>query len=591
MSDDADDGKRSMNEEHYTRTMASNTSSSTEDDDWRSTPATPSFMTTATDEADADADAHASTKSQDATTPTATATSTAAIPHMDIAAADSIASASAAVGSGEQDQKLRDGQDQRGKANAQRGARPGSDSDNAQGPQDGQGPGSSSVTPSSTADSASIDDGSSARDRSPSPSIAPPPPARRQSQHYYFTSPHTRVGSISSVHSSSSSHNPNSTFQLPPSTPGRRNGRHVRPISLASVMSGGGQGPMSPVSGAASPRSSGYYHQYQQSYSGGGGGSSSSTYNILNRPLPQTPTASVGGSRPASLQFFASPTAGLPSASAYGAHWEPQVAANLRQQHSVPRPLRLQPSLMRRDTISSTTTADAYSPVAAAAAAAASAREETVLLRAHQAASRMARRRQWEQRLSPNEYSLQRSRLESNEGAFEVVNCFLQRLARAENDALLPENFPRSAAQQQQQKESMEMMRKETVEALMPLLAYGPSDPTPVKSVPKPTSFPAAASSANGKPVGPAPPSKAYAPRSGASGLPPTPPLSPYRHDPRRESGMSGITETSLNGGNDDASTTVWNSVKRASVLFGWGAGSSNSSMPSPAQSTRFTGE
>lgn len=560
----------SLPDEH----RAMSNGSSTEDDDWHSTPASPSMtMTTATEpdvDTDAESDAHAR-KSQDAATPTAEYTaSMAAIPH---------ARKTESVGSGEQNQSPRDGQDQRGMADAQRGARPGSDSDNAQGP-------GSDVT--SQADNAS----DSARDRSPSPSIAAPPPARRQSQHYYFTSPHTRVGSISSVHSASSSHNPNATFQFPPATPGRRNGRHVRPISMASVMSAAGQGPASPAS-PRSPRTSGYYHQYHQSYSGGSA-SNAAYNNILNRPLPQTPTASVSGSRPASLQFFASPTAGLPAASSSSAHWEPQVAANLRQQHSVPRPLRLQPSLMRRDTVSSTTTADVpMSPVQAAAAAAASSREETVLLRAHQAASRMSRRRQWEQRLSPNEYSLQRSRLESNEGAFEVVNCFLQRLARAENDSLLIENFPRSSAQQLQQKEDMATMRKETVEALLPLLAYGPSDPTPVKPVPKPTSFAPAASK-----TGPAPPSKAYAPRNvsgnskdhhSTTGMPPTPPLSPYRHDPRRESGMSGITETSLNGGADEGNTTVWSSVKRASMMFGWGA--NNSGMPSPAQSTRFTGE
>lgn len=373
-----------------------------------------------------------------------------------------------------------------------------------------------------------------------------------------------------------------------------------RPMSLASVMGGGNvggynSGTASPTSSTASPRSSSFY-----------------SHGYLNRPLPQTPTSVVSGggssSRPTSYSFF-SPTSFMSSATATFSSNTSQTRP-LSMTQDLPRALRLQPSLpVRRGTSTPGSSNNGHTAAAAAGITETGdpADYDMAWLRAHQAAARMARRRQREQVLGPEEFERHRQRLESHEGTFEVVACFLQRLARAENDALEPENFPRSFAEQKGQQEAMELMRQETVEALTPLLAYGPTEPPaaassstrPARSASSATARSTATAASSSKKGGALP--------GHVIGLPPTPPLSPRRHDPRRESGMSSITETSLNGGGhngDDASsingggngnrqsTDTWRlSMKRASALFGgWGSGNTNSNT-APTSTTRFSGD
>ncbi|CAK7211085.1 hypothetical protein SEUCBS140593_001048 [Sporothrix eucalyptigena] len=353
-----------------------------------------------------------------------------------------------------------------------------------------------------------------------------------------------------------------------PPPPKRRQPRGARPTSLASVIGSGGygSGTASPSSSTASPRSSSFFSP-----------------GYLNRALPQTPTSVVSGnSRPSSYAFFSSPTSG------YGNNMNTSTTRPLSLPMDVPRPLRLQPSpLVRRGTSTPGSSSNT------GGVGGGEADYDMAWLRAHQSAARMARRRQREQHMAPNDHKLYRQQLESHEGAFEVLACFLQRLARAENETLEPKNFPTSFAEQRQQKEAMDNMRQETVEALTPLLAYGPSDPVPPLAAStattsrQKTASAATAASKNGHPS------------NHSIGLPPTPPLSPRRGDVRRESGMSSITETSLGGGQDDsssifggagnrASTDTWrSSMKRASALFsGWGG-----SNTAPASTTRFSGD
>ncbi len=363
---------------------------------------------------------------------------------------------------------------------------------------------------------------------------------------------------------------------LPPRGHSMTPQRRLRPSSLASVIGAGGStstswSRASPSSATASPRSPAFYpHSY------------------LNRPLPQTPPS---GSRPSSFHIFSSPTA--PAA---GTTWQPQTGAALQ---AVPRPLLLR-SLPRTSTGGTSGGADYGLGISGVGR-----REYDYMtwLRAHQSAARMARRRHLEQRLSREEYDHHLRRLESHEGAFEVQQCFLVRLACAENDML--ENFPHSYAEQKRQQDSLAAMRQDMEEALLPLLAYGPSEPEPLPP------RPAAPAVKTTMPMSPMslPPAKAGRPVSVARhalGLPPTPPLSPQRGDPRwRESGMSSmsnissITEGSVNGsvnssvshGDENAATTadtLRQSVKRVSNLFGWGAAGA----PSPAASTkRFSGD
>ncbi|KAL1901516.1 hypothetical protein Sste5346_001923 [Sporothrix stenoceras] len=406
---------------------------------------------------------------------------------------------------------------------------------------------------------------------------APPLPPRHSSSHSYSQSQSSFAGA-----------------PIFPPPPKRRSQRMSgRPMSLASVMGGGNggysSGTESPTSSTASPRSSSFY-----------------SHGYLNRPLPQTPTSVVSGggnSRPSSYSFF-SPTSFMSSATAHFSSNTSQTRP-LSMTQDVPRPLRLQPSLpVRRGTSTPGSSNNGYTAATAAGITESGepADYDMTWLRAHQAAARMARRRHREQVLGAQEFERHRQRLESHEGTFEVVAMFLQRLARAENDALEPENFPRSLAEQKGQQEAMELMRQETVEALTPLLAYGPTEPPPTSS----TRPARSASSATAKSTATAASSskKNAALPGHVIGLPPTPPLSPRRNDPRRESGMSSITETSLNGGGhgDDASsinggaqrqsTDTWRlSMKRASTLFGgWGSGNTNSNNP-PASTTRFSGD
>ncbi|KIH95272.1 hypothetical protein SPBR_03935 [Sporothrix brasiliensis 5110] len=361
-----------------------------------------------------------------------------------------------------------------------------------------------------------------------------------------------------------------------PPPPKRRSQRvSGRPMSMASVMSG----TASPSSSTTSPRSSSFYPP-----------------NYLNRPLPQTPTSVVsGGSRPSSYSFF-SPTTFMPSATLATFSSNTSQTRPLSMAMDVPRPLRLQPSLPIRKGTSTPGSSSNGHAGGAGDDAGDDAGYDMAWLRAHQAAARMARRRQREQHLGPEAFERHRQRLESHEGTFEVVACFLQRLAHAENDALEPANFPHSLAEQKRQQEAMELMRQETVEALTPLLAYGPTEPPPparhVSSAKTPHM--SAAATASSKKSGPVP--------GHVVGLPPTPPLSPRRHDPRRESGMSSITETSLSGGHSDDSSSIhgsarpasdtWRqSMKRASALFGGWGGGGGSSSTAPASTTRFSGD
>ena len=401
--------------------------------------------------------------------------------------------------------------------------------------------------------------------------------------------------------------------------PQKRRSQRVRPASLATVMGNGGSlhgsGTASPSSSTASPRSSFFFSP-----------------SYLARALPQTPTSVVsGGSRPPSYGgYYSSPS--------YGSNTRTRP---LSLRMDVPRPLRLQPSPLIRSGTGALTPGGSSSNSnnngrAGNASSGGEVDYDMAWLRAHQSAARMARRRQREQHLAPEEHKRYLQLLESRDGTFEVLACFLQRLARAENEALEPVNFPTSFAEQRRQKENMESMRQETVEALTPLLAYGPSDPTPP---PPPSAFAPASYAATPKrsassastmasKMGPVPG------HSSSIGLPPTPPLSPHRRDVRRESGMSSITETSLGGGNASGgdyhhshldegissssssssifgaagsrtSTDTWrSSMKRASALFsGWGSSSSSSnnnnnnnnnnsaSAAAPASTTRFSGD
>ncbi|CAK7218179.1 hypothetical protein SCUCBS95973_003396 [Sporothrix curviconia] len=367
--------------------------------------------------------------------------------------------------------------------------------------------------------------------------------------------------------------------------PPKRRAQRGRPISLASVMGSGvyDSGTASPSSSTASPRSSSFFSP-----------------SYLNRALPQTPTSVVSGSsRPPSYGgfFFSSPSH-VGGGGADGGGSNNTRTRPLSLPMDVPRPLRLQPSPRVRSGTGASTPGGSNGGARASPTASGGEQPEYDMawLRAHQSAARMARRRQREQHMAPDEHKRYLQLLESHEGAFEVLACFLQRLARAENETLEPENFPTSSAEQQRQKEAMESMRQETVEALTPLLAYGPSDPTPP---PPPLSSSSSSSAA-------APKHKAISAPGHSIGLPPTPPLSPHRRDVRRESGMSSITETSLGGGgggdNDDsssifggagnrASTDTWrSSMKRASALFsGWGGASTTNT--APASTTRFSGD
>ncbi|CAK7262559.1 hypothetical protein SEPCBS119000_000021 [Sporothrix epigloea] len=359
-------------------------------------------------------------------------------------------------------------------------------------------------------------------------------------------------------------------------TPTKQRAQHDRHTSLTSETRRFGTA--SPFTPTASPRSSSHFSPL-----------------YLNRALPETPISMVSGSsRPPSYGGFGSSTS-------YGGGSGTNTSRTrpLSLPMDVPRPLRLQPSLRMRSSSNA---------AMGTAAGSGEAEYDMAWLRAHQSAARMARRRQREQHMVLGEYKRYLQLLDSHEGAFEVLDCFLQRLARAENETLEPENFPTSFAQQRRQTEGMESMRQETVEALTPLLAYGPTIPTSPPRAPATTTT-SLASAAPQRSASSASTTSKFGSASGHStALPPTPPLSPHRRRVQRESGMSSITETSLGGSGSDASkqddsssiysdgnstapAASWrSSMKRASALFtGWGSGSVVNS--APASTTRFSGD
>ncbi|CAK7263253.1 hypothetical protein SEPCBS57363_000458 [Sporothrix epigloea] len=378
--------------------------------------------------------------------------------------------------------------------------------------------------------------------------------------------------SFAAKHSLPSPLPPRNSFGAPIfPAPSKKRAQHGRHTSLSSEMSR--IGTVSPFTPTTSPRSSSNF---------------SPVY--LNRALPQTPNSEISGSsRPPSYGGFISSTS---FGSGIGTSTSRTRPLSLPM--DVPRPLRLQSSPLVRSCSNRGTRS---------ASVGGETEYDMAWLRAHQSAARMARRRQREQHMVLGEYKRYLQLLDSHEGAFEVLDCFLQRLARAENETLEPENFPTSYAQQRRQTESMESMRQETVEALTPLLAYGPTVPaSPPRGLahlssaaPQRTVSTASTVSKNGSVSG------------HSTALPPTPPLSPHRRKVRRESGMSSITETSLVGGGDvgkqddggsifgDANNTApaatWrSSMKRASALLsGWGSSSTINGAPS--STTRFSGD
>ena len=382
--------------------------------------------------------------------------------------------------------------------------------------------------------------------------------------------------SFAAKHSLPSPLPPRNSFGAPIfPAPSKKRAQHGRHTSLSSEM--GRIGTVSPFTPTTSPRSSSNF---------------SPVY--LNRALPQTPISEISGSsRPPSYGGFVSSTS---FGSGIGASTSRTRPLSLPM--DVPRPLRLQSSPVVRSS---------NNRGIRSASVGGEAEYDMAWLRAHQSAARMARRRQREQHMVLGEYKRYLQLLDSHEGAFEVLDCFLQRLARAENETLEPENFPTSFAQQRRQTESMESMRQETVEALTPLLAYGPTVPAspprapadPSSAAPQRTVSSASTLSKKGSVSG------------HSTALPPTPPLSPHRRKVRRESGMSSITETSLGGSgggsgdvgkqddgssifgnaNNPAPAATWrSSMQRASALFsGWG--SSSTINTAPASTTRFSGD